>query len=83
MKEAMLWNKDRTESVRASKIRNFGIYQEQLTLQRRGWKLLGWYNSNEYFYFGYFETEEETRRFLDEIHKQIEGVAEGGRQRER
>ena len=69
--EEMLWNKEKTQSVRASKVRNFGIYPEQLTTQR-GWKLLGWYNSNEDFYFGYFETEDKARDFLTALHEQIE-----------
>lgn len=73
MAEAMLWNVDRTESVRASKIRNFGIYQEQVSSVRKGWKLHGWYNANEYFYFGFFETEDEARIYLRGLHEQIEG----------
>lgn len=76
MAEAMLWNVARTESVRASKIRNFGIYPEQVTTTRKASKLLGWYNENEHFYFGFFETEDEARIYLRGLHEQIEGRKE-------
>lgn len=79
--DTMLWNIDKTQSVRASRVRNFGIYQEpyipgSLTaIATKGYrfKLLGWFNQNEYFYFGSWDTEEEARAYLEGLHKQIEG----------
>lgn len=77
MAEAMLWNKDRGQSVRASKIRNFGIYPEWNNFgkptETKYWKLFGWYNEHEHFSFGSFNTEDEAREFLEKLHKQIEG----------
>ena len=72
--DVMLWNQDKTESVRASKIRSFGIYPEHTIPP--GWdkfKLLGWFNANEYFYFGNWETKQQAQMFLTDLHKQIEG----------
>ena len=76
--DIMLWNKDKTESVRASKIRSFGIYKEptysSIALDYADkFKLLGWYNENEYFYFGNWETQQQAQMVLTDIHKQIEG----------
>lgn len=71
--DAMLWNKDKTESVRASKIRSFGIYSEYTIPPKSRSKLLGWFSANEYFHFGFWDTEDEARTYLVELHKQIEG----------
>lgn len=72
--DVMLWNQSKTESVRASKIRSFGIYPEHTIPPKNDrYKLLGWYNANEYFYFGFWDTEEEARAYLEGLHKQIEG----------
>ena len=72
MGEAMLWNVEQTESVRASKIRNFGIYKN-FPSPSNSRKLLGWFNANESFHFGVFDTEYEARIYLARIHEQIEG----------
>lgn len=75
MPDKMLWNVGRTESVKASKIRTIGIYPEtirQTPEAREGSRVLGWYNANEYFYFGWFETEGEARAFMEQLHQQIE-----------
>jgi len=72
--DTMLWNKNKTESVRASKIRNFALYPEHdIPLRHNLFKLLGWYNANEYFYFGFWDTEQEAIAYLEGLHKQIEG----------
>lgn len=68
----MLWNKGKTESVKASKIRLIGIYPETIGQNRRVKKVLGWFNANEYFYFGWFETEDEARTFVEQLHEQIQ-----------
>jgi len=76
MKEKMLWNKDKTKSVKASKIRSFSIVRGFTT----GWatkttwyEVLGWFNNENYFHFGAFPSEDEARNFLEKLHKQIEG----------
>ena len=82
----MLWNKDKTESVRASKIRNFTInHRFGLAGGYLGgirdassppyYALEGWYNSNENFYLGEFELRVDAEKFLEEIHAKIEGRA--------
>lgn len=72
--DIMLWNRDKTESVRATKIRSFGVYPEHTIHNHpNAHKLLGWYNANEYFYFGWWDTKEEAQAYLEGLHKQIEG----------
>lgn len=70
--EVMLWNKDLTASVRASKLRDFtiaslhGLFGDVITLT-------GWYNKNESFSFGEFKTKDEAREYLrEEIIKKLE-----------
>lgn len=67
MKEKMLWNVWKDKSVKASKIREFAInpYGEK-------WQLRGWFNNHDDFLFGVFDSYEEAREFLEEIHKKIE-----------
>lgn len=76
--DVMLWNVGKTESVRASKIRSLGIYGEQTYSSATGgyynrFKLLGWFNANEFFYFGSWDTDEEALAYLEGLHRQIEG----------
>lgn len=77
--DVMLWNKDKTESVRASKIRSFSVYPQTDIISsipfktRTTYILRGWYNANEYFYFGWWDTKEEAQAYLEGLHKQIEG----------
>lgn len=68
--DVMLWNKNKTESVRASKIRSFGIYGGW---DSKGYKLLGWFSKDEYFHFGSWETAQQAQMFLMDLHRQIEG----------
>lgn len=73
-KEVILWNISKTASVKASKIRSFTIHKSPSMFD--GGKIFfeveGWYNKDEYFYFGDFLTEAEAQDYLDKIHKQIE-----------
>ena len=75
--DIMLWDKDRKTSVKASKLREIGIYParaEWYPMKPEGFcKVLGWYSSSEYFHFGYFNTEDEARQFVEDLHRQIEG----------
>ena len=76
--DVMLWNQDKTESVRASKIRSFRVYARpvySVTAQDyiSRFELLGWFNANESFYFGDWETKQQAQMFLADLHKQIEG----------
>jgi hypothetical protein len=75
--DVMLWNKGKTESVRASKIRSFGIYPEHTVPGEHpnAHKLLGWFNANEEFYFGWWDTKKEAQAYLEELHALIEGRA--------
>lgn len=73
-KEVMLWNKDRTASVKASKIRDFAIYENS---KIGALKLVGWFSPNrrsmDCFTFGFFETKELAQFFLLDLHNKIEG----------
>ena len=72
--DVMLWNKDRTQSVRASKIRNFAIVHPTWERQNQTiFAIFGWFNKDEYFLFGEFDTPSEAQAFLTNLHKQIEG----------
>jgi len=75
-KEKMLWNKDKTKSVKASKIRSFSIvrgFTTSWSTKGTWYEVLGWFNNEDYFNFGAFSTEAEARNFLEKLHKQIEG----------
>lgn len=72
MKEVMLWNKDKTHSCKASKIREINIYPcHHLDPKGMEAKVLGWYNPNEDFLFGYFTHEGSAKAFVEDLHKQI------------
>jgi hypothetical protein len=73
--DVMLWDKSETASVRASKIRSFTITPNYPSAHYGdvGWSVRGWYNEDNYFYFGTFETEEEARAYLKAIHDKIQG----------
>ena len=75
MADTMLWNNTRLNSVKASKIREIGIYDARYEFPNREpkWKVLGWYNSNENFYFGYFDTLGEAQEFVENLHIRIRG----------
>ena len=75
MADTMLWNNTRLNSVKASKIREIGIYDARYEFSHREpkWKVLGWYNANECFHFGYFVMEKEAQDFVEYLHTQIRG----------
>jgi len=72
VKDVMLWNKEYTQSCKASKVREINIYpchnQDPKGMEA---KVYGWYNKDEYFDFGYFLNTEDARRFIVKLHKQI------------
>ncbi len=71
-----LWNKDKTESVRASSLRTIGIKK---TGVRQGipeadqtpWEVKGWYDAVDYFYFACFVTVAEAKDFVNDLHTQM------------
>jgi len=65
----LLWNKEKTASVVASKIREICIYPRRTGNGGTIYEVKGWYNKNEYFYFGFFQTEKEAQEFI----KKVEG----------
>jgi len=74
MAEKMLWNRDRTASVRASKIREITVTQTRLLNQDKAvYVVRGWYNHNECFTFGEFLTKSGANRCVNRLHKIIEG----------
>ena len=74
MADKMLWNKEQDASVKASKIRNFSVaLQTQFRLpEQEQYGVYGWYNSNEYFFFGEFHGKDVALEFLQGIHDYIE-----------
>ncbi len=75
MADTMLWNNTHTGSVKASKIREIGIYDvtREFPSQQPKWKVLGWFNSNDNFHFGYFTTKEVALVFVENLHRKIGG----------
>lgn len=71
MAGVMLWNVERTRSVKASSIREFSITKSMGKMN--SWALNGWYNPNDCFEFGLFDTDGQARAFLEAIHAKIEG----------
>lgn len=65
-----LWDKEQTRSVVASKLREINIHSEPS--QNFPWKVLGWYNSHDYFYFGSFESVGDARFFILSLHERME-----------
>lgn len=73
MTEKMLWNVDKTASVKASKIRHFSITKSLHRMPDLDMCVVnGWYNPNEGFYFGEFKGLEAAQEYLQGIHDYIE-----------
>ena len=73
MADKMLWNKDKDRSVKTSKVRNFSIARTpMMSSELEMSSVYGWYNANEYFYFGEFNSIEAAREFLQGLHDYIE-----------
>ena len=69
MKDKFLWNARENGSVRASRIRNFTIEENQNTFL-----VIAWINDEESVKMGIFEEETEAVKFLDHLHRQCEEV---------
>jgi len=67
MKDKFLWNATKYGSVRASSIRNFTVEEDQGL-----YIVLAWMSDEESIKMGGFDTLDEARRFLVDLHKQIE-----------
>ena len=72
--EKMLWNKDHTASVRASKLRNIVIYPDRRDMigGKVHTEVKGWYNDNDYFDFGWFDNQLQATVFVEALHAKIE-----------
>lgn len=66
MKDQMLYDIEKLASVKASRVREIRI-----SVTEEGADVRGWFNSEEYFYFGHFNTLEEARGYVENLHKQI------------
>ena len=63
------WNKDRSASVVLSKIKEFTIPELSGSPNYTGTcHVHGWYNKENFFNFGTFNSPMEARKFLQEIH---------------
>ena len=71
-KEKMLWACDGLSSVRSSKLREFRV-EEWNTFDGKHFRLAGYYNKTDSFFFGMFNTTKEAKVYLEGIHKIIEG----------
>lgn len=70
-REKMLWNLDKTGSIKASKIREISILPARMGAGQ-GFDVKGWINAKEYFHFGCFDQAEDARVFVKGLHEQIE-----------
>lgn len=66
-KEGCAYNKEKTHSVVLAKLKEFSI-SESFSSTRLQWVVRGWFNKDNNFCFGYFDTQEEAKAFLDQIH---------------
>ncbi len=62
-KPKVAWNKERTASVVLSKLKEFTLLQGPYQ-----WILKGWFNKENSFSFGSFDTKAEAEKFLENIH---------------
>ena len=70
MSERVAWNKYRTASVVLAKLKEFTITSKNVN-NVLSWEVRGWYNFENNFLFGEFETKEEATAFLETIHKKF------------
>jgi hypothetical protein len=71
-----LWDKDKMRSVVAGKLREINITKMVQTGISRTefphyWTVRGWFNQDHHFYFGEWDTEEEARAFVDNLHLMV------------
>lgn len=62
----MLLSKDGLKSVAADKIREIDIYEDN-RWEKPIWIVRGWFNLNENFEFGEFDSKEEAVKFRNKI----------------
>lgn len=74
--DLLIWNKDRTASVSFSKIREIRIYHDLYNADKYTAK--AWFNSEEDWTVGFWDTEAEAKEFVDNIHKEVERIATVG-----
>lgn len=75
MAEKMLWNKDKTASVKASKIREIRVTPTRMLTDpdKLVYVVAGWYNKDEAFHFGDFGSKSAANRYVNKLHDRIEG----------
>lgn len=76
VQDRMLWNNQRMASCKASKIRELCIYEGASNIDTAGIKrgvhrVVGWYDKHDSFQFGSFESLEEARGFVVDLHNQM------------
>jgi hypothetical protein len=69
VKDKFIWNARKNISVRASRIRNFTIDEEQGVFV-----ITAWINNDETLKMGIEETKDAAVAYLDDVHKQIEEI---------
>lgn len=67
----MLWNQNKTASVKASKIRDISILPTRMG-DGEGFNVKGWHSAKDYFHFGDFDLAVDASAFVHSLHKQIE-----------
>ncbi len=65
-KSKVAWNKDHTRSVVLSKLKEFSI--DDVIYEKR-FAVKGWFNKENFFDFGSFDSKEEAELFVEEVHK--------------
>ena len=69
MRDKFLWNARHNGSMRASRIRNFTIDEDQ-----GSFLVIAWVNDDESVKMGLMETEVKAQDFLEGLHKQVEAI---------
>ena len=67
-REGVAWNKTKIKSVVLSKLKEFSIDEDFSMANGPKWSVRGWFNKDNYFFFGSFESEADARIFLEQIH---------------
>lgn len=76
MKEKMLWNVNKTQSVKQSKLRELEIVPHPFSVTGYDYQVVGWFDKKDSFSFGYFQMKEDALEFMKDLHEEIESCSD-------